>query len=57
VYYPVPITELESKKRRRGGGNREVSNEAKLFCMIETDAFFEDNLEVIKSDYLPKQLN
>jgi len=56
VYYPVPIQELESKKRRRGGynggPNRENSNEARLFCMIETDAFFESDLSVISKRYL-----
>jgi DNA polymerase sigma len=55
----VPIQELESKKRRRGGyqggESRENSNEAKLFCMIETDAFFENDPEVIKTDYLPQE--
>ena len=58
VYYPVPIHELESKKRRRGGfggGARESSNEARLFCMIETDAFFESDLDVINTKYLPKE--
>jgi len=57
VYYPVPIEELESKKRRRqhhGGTNRDGSLESKVFCMIETDAFFENNLEIIKQHYLPK---
>ena len=55
VYYPVPIQELESKKRRRGGytggANRESSSEAKLFCMIMTDAFFESDPDVIKRYY------
>jgi DNA polymerase sigma len=58
VYYPVPIHELESKKRRRGNfgsGTHESSNEARLFCMIETDAFFENDLDVIRSKYLPKE--
>lgn len=59
VYYPVPIEELESKKRRRGGYNGGGSNtlgppEAKVFCMIETDAFFENNLELIQREYMPK---
>ena len=52
----MPIQELESKKRRRGGynggPNRENSNEARLFCMIETDAFFESDLSVISKKYL-----
>ena len=34
---------------------RENSNEARLFCMIETDAFFENDLDIIKSKYLPKE--
>jgi hypothetical protein len=54
----VPIEELESKKRRRGfkdGSSRENSNDAKMFCMFETDAFFETDINVIKNDYLPKE--
>lgn len=57
MYYPVPIEELESKKRRRGfreGTNRESSNDAKMFCMFETDAFFETDLNIIKNEYMPK---
>jgi hypothetical protein len=47
----VPIEELESKKRRRqhyGGSGREGNLESKVFCMIETDAFFENNLKTIQ---------
>jgi DNA polymerase sigma len=52
----VPIEELESKKRRRGfKENRENSNDAKMFCMFETDAFFETDINVIKNEYLPKE--
>ena len=59
VYYPVLIEELESKKRRRGGYNGGGSNTlgppvAKVFFMIETDAFFKNNLEKIKREYMPK---
>jgi len=61
VYYPVPIEELESKKRRRAyysgatgfGGNPE----SKVYCMIETDAFFESNLQVINDNYMTKVTN
>lgn len=57
VYYPVPIEELESKKRRRSHyGNSQGSNpDSRVFCMIETDAFFENNLNVIKKEYIGTQ--
>ena len=54
---PSSIEELESKKRRRGfkdGSNRESSNDAKMFCMFETDAFFETDPNIIKTEYMPK---
>jgi len=54
----VPIEELESKKRRRshyGSGTGNSNNpESKVFCMIETDAFFENNQKIIQQEYLPK---
>ena len=54
VYYPVPIEELESKKRRRShyGAGQGGNPDSRVFCMIETDAFFETNLSVIQKEYI-----
>jgi hypothetical protein len=61
VYYPVPIEELESKKRRRacfsGASGLGGNPESKVYCMIETDAFFESDLQVIKEYYMPRVPN
>ena len=31
--------------------------DSRVFCMIETDAFYESNLKVIKESYLPVERN
>mmetsp|Transcript_21780 Transcript_21780/g.33658 ORF Transcript_21780/g.33658 Transcript_21780/m.33658 type:complete len:162 (+) Transcript_21780:2507-2992(+) len=55
VYYPVIIEELESKRRRRNYSTKDINKN--VYCMSDTDAFFEKDLDVIKQFYMPKEEN
>jgi len=55
VYYPVSIEELDSKRRRHNHSMKDINK--KVYCMYETDAFFEDDLKVIQEFYMPKEEN
>ena len=46
VYYPVSIEELDSKRRRTYNQNQDLTK--KVYCMYETDAFFESDPKIIK---------
>jgi len=55
ISYPVPIDLLESKRRRGGNNNKVKDPSRQVYCLTETDAFFELDFKIIQEYYLPKE--
>lgn len=55
VFYPIPIDLLESKRRRTGNSNKAKDPIKQVYCLTETDTFYEDDFKVIDEVYLPKE--
>lgn len=51
----MSIEELDSKRRRHNYSTKDINK--KVYCMYETDAFFENDLKVIQEFYMPKERN
>lgn len=48
VFYPLPIDQLESKRRRGALGNGKNRDPSKqMYCVTETDTFFESDFKII----------
>lgn len=47
VYYPVPIDLLESKRRKAQGSMKAKDPVKQVYCMTETDIFYESEIELI----------
>ena len=60
VYYPVPIDQLDSKRRRGANGGftqKPKDPNRSVYCLTETDTFFESDFKIIQEFYMPKERN
>ena len=55
MYYPFSIQELDYKRRMTYNQNLDLNK--KVYCMYETDGFFESDQKIIKDHYMPKESN
>ncbi len=57
MYYPLPIDLLESKRRRPAPSSKNKDPAKQVYCLTETDTFFENDFKLIEEYYMPKVRN
>ena len=55
VYYPLPYDLLESKRRRTGNSSKPKDPSKQVYCLTETDTFFESDFKIIQEFYMAKE--